>query len=520
MRKLVNYIKNNQVSTILFLLIFGFIFFMSIRTQTDFDYWFHYAAGEYFVKTGKVPQIPIGSWWALEEGLEWISHEWAFGVVIYWLTHLIGEKGLVIFSSLMIALVGALAFGFKIEEWRKRPLLAVVGIILMALVLQAYAVPRPQLFLYLFTVGLFALLLHERDYKDNWIWMLCPLTILWTNFHGGSYILIFVFFVVLILSECFDLTLGKIEFKKAPWAVTQKRLRVLIISFALVALNGHGLNMYYYPISNWTDTVMIENISEWKSADIKNSFDLTAMVLPCLFLCALIGTKKKIKGFDMVCGWAMIYLSLQSIRFFAQADLLMIMLIPYYFDSLDIIEVPINQDRLKYALLLCLMFVGIGSVPLALDAMDEPFNMDVFPSDNLIEEIKELQPERLFNTYNTGGYLVYKGVDVFIDGRADIYSRYNMSDYVRMEAFALATDELMAKYNFDYLLIQKDTRLQQWMDAQNAVIERYELLYEEGTYRLYKNLNYVEGSGMIEVEELENNSATETTNEIASDTTN
>ena len=105
---------------------------------------------------------------------------------------------------------------------------------------------------------------------------------------------------------------------------------------------------------------------------------------------------------------------------------------------------------------------------------------------------------------------MYKGVDVFIDGRADIYSRYNMSDYVRMEAFALATDELMAKYNFDYLLIQKDTRLQQWMDTQNAIIERYELLYEEGTYRLYKNLNYVEGVGMIIPEEkLENNQNTD-----------
>ena len=43
----------------------------------------------------------------------------------------------------------------------------------------------------------------------------------------------------------------------------------------------------------------------------------------------------------------------------------------------------------------------------------------------VIKIIKKEKPNRLFNMYEYGGELIYNDIPVFIDGRADLYSKLN-----------------------------------------------------------------------------------------------
>ena len=44
-------------------------------------------------------------------------------------------------------------------------------------------------------------------------------------------------------------------------------------------------------------------------------------------------------------------------------------------------------------------------------------------SNSAISVLKKEEPKRLFNYYDYGAYLIYKDIPVFIDGRADLYSK-------------------------------------------------------------------------------------------------
>jgi hypothetical protein len=64
-------------------------------------------------------------------------------------------------------------------------------------------------------------------------------------------------------------------------------------------------------------------------------------------------------------------------------------------------------------------------------------------------EREKLTAERGFNTYVWGGYLIWRGVPVFIDGRADVYGdflTYYLKTYQLAEDWRQPLDEFDVKY--------------------------------------------------------------------------
>ena len=89
----------------------------------------------------------------------------------------------------------------------------------------------------------------------------------------------------------------------------------------------------------------------------------------------------------------------------------------------------------------------------------------------------------MFNIYDIGGYLVYKHINVFIDGRADIYSKFNLIDAHKLETMDGDIDGILRKYKFDFFLIKSDTPLSNYL----KVDEEYKIEYiDEHGFELYK----------------------------------
>jgi len=63
------------------------------------------------------------------------------------------------------------------------------------------------------------------------------------------------------------------------------------------------------------------------------------------------------------------------------------------------------------------------------------------------------------NSYNWGGYLLWRGFKVFIDGRADVYLDAFMDEYVL--AYQLRGDwrQPLERYGVDYVLIESGASL-------------------------------------------------------------
>ena len=107
-----------------------------------------------------------------------------------------------------------------------------------------------------------------------------------------------------------------------------------------------------------------------------------------------------------------------------------------------------------------------------------------FLDDKVISILKEKKPERLYNMYNYGGILIYNDILVFVDGRADLYSKYNYRDYLNISKLNGDYPKLIEKYNFDYFLVSTNYPINTYLKYS----DKYELVYEnkDKIFALYK----------------------------------
>lgn len=150
------------------------------------------------------------------------------------------------------------------------------------------------------------------------------------------------------------------------------------------------------------------------------------------------------------------FLAFKSIRFGVCFALAMVLILPDYLDVIKPIEI---KNIVLTAIITNVALLG-ACIYRVSDYYNEPFDMSFFPSGEMIQVLQEL-PEgtHLYNPYNCGGYLVYKHIETFVDGRADIYSAYNLSDYTKINSLSSKPESIIREYNFEYILTEKTNKL-------------------------------------------------------------
>ena len=101
-------------------------------------------------------------------------------------------------------------------------------------------------------------------------------------------------------------------------------------------------------------------------------------------------------------------------------------------------------------------------------------------SSDAIQYIKDSEPKRLFNYYDYGGYLIYNDIKVFIDGRADMYSKYNFKDAVDLQDRGY--DYLINGYDFDMFIIPHNIALNIHLSNN----DKYTVVYQDDNTVIYE----------------------------------
>ena len=118
---------------------------------------------------------------------------------------------------------------------------------------------------------------------------------------------------------------------------------------------------------------------------------------------------------------------------------------------------------------------------------------------NWILENLDVNNIKLFNEYNYGSYLLYRGIPVFIDSRADLYApefngkkdengEYNgrdiFSDYINTSNISTYYDDKFKQYEITHVILKKNTKL-------NMLIMRdvkYKEIYSDKNFVIYERL--------------------------------
>ena len=96
-------------------------------------------------------------------------------------------------------------------------------------------------------------------------------------------------------------------------------------------------------------------------------------------------------------------------------------------------------------------------------------------------ESSDLEMKRGFNSYKWGGYLIWRGAPVFIDGRADVYGDDFIHNYQR--TFSLKHDwpEPLEEFEVDYVLMESTHSLLTLL----AESQDWEKVYEDPVASIY-----------------------------------
>ena len=446
---------------------------MTLLFSKESDYFWHVKAGEVMFNNGKVLCEDVFSWF--REGEYWMSHEWGFDYLIYAMKHLFGDVHLFLYSFVCtLGLLFILFFSNK-KSYIKNIIFSLFWLICF-LIFCVYIQARPHLISFLFVALTiwFCYDLFKNEYSKK-IYSLPLITVFWANFHGGSSNLSYLFCFVFLIVGLFKFKFSKLEAMRINKNQALKYLGVSVLCMLAICINPHGIRMLIYPYFNITDTIMISFISEWQPTVLSSSNHYPYFLLIIVIMFILLLSKEKIKLIDFILFGISVFLGLKSVRFWAYTYIIMSYVVFNYIPSRKI-------DRGTTRILFML-----GSVFLAIfisnyDMLAKEYRT-TYISAEMIDTIKSENPQRLYNMYDYGGELIYNDIKVFVDGRADLYSRYNLKDYADISKLANGSIGLMDKYDFDYFLVDRNYPINIYLEYNS---DKYELLKIDENTLFYK----------------------------------
>jgi hypothetical protein len=455
------------------LLAFGVVTATSVSTATDPDLWWHLRTGDVIVNDG-LPTQDIFSFTVTDHA--WVTHEW-LSQVFLWLVWSAGGAGLlsVVFAAITVA---AFVVAHRVGGG------GVPAAWLTALAALAAGIStgvRPQMFN---LVGVaVTLLLLERVRQGRWgperlLWLL-PLLILWANVHSGFFVGLAVCAVYLVGE-----TLERRRGAPAPVMSRATSLRLGALSAAGLAgagVNPSGWRLWAYPFETLGSDAMRDFIVEWRSPDFHQPviWPFAALLVVAAGVAALSRPTLRWTQALLLTGTAVA--GLQSMR---HISLFAVVAVACLGEPLT--AAVQSRRRAQPAVRRASGLVGVLGVTVGLAMAATFVNAAITGNDEAVAatypteavdwlEANGYEDQRGFNDYAWGGYLIWRGFPVYIDGRADVYGDAFLGEYATSFRAEAGWQEPLNRYAIDWVLLDPDRDLTVVLDES----ERWRRAYSD-----------------------------------------
>lgn len=457
------------------------LFVMSARTVSDPDLWWHLATGRYIVQTHSIPRYDVFSYTATDH--KWITHEWLTQVGMFGLYNLGGLSALLLATCVVVTL----SFFIVYIQCEARPHLAVFAVLVGALASAVTWGPRPQMLNILFSALLLYLLQLVRVEKRPLWWAFPLLTAVWVNLHSGYFLGYVILGAVLVgdgLAHLLDV--------RTPATLDRHGLRNLTLalgaSVIAALLNPNGFKMLWYPFETLGSKAMQEYIQEWAPPAFNRPEYWPTIALLFGGMLALVFSRRRRDMSDLLLFFGFGFMALLSARHIPLFAVAAAPILTRYGAQIELGRLRWDLSRLPPARpprgallflnwLLVVLFVLAGAVRVA-DVLTKNRAAEASRFPVRAVEFIERQgwgERRMYNSYNWGGYLLWRGYKVFIDGRADVYLDDFMNEYVLTYQLRGDWRVPLNRYAVEYILIERDASLAALLDES----AEWERVYED-----------------------------------------
>ena len=483
-----------QVSIVVVFLVL--LLALSLQNRvTDPDFWWHLRTGQWILKEMRIPYTDAYSY--TMQGQPWIAHSWLAEIAMYLLYQYIGPFILPLLRSLLQVATMALLLKMLWQRWPR--LWGSMALILVAFFASTkFWLVRPNsASLVLFVAILYLWYRYKWQGRDQ-LWLLPMLMALWANLHSG-YI-----YGLLLLGA---LSVGEVlagRFWPDPVPLERKRWLRLglfsLLSVPAVLLNPYGVHLLLYPFTYYLGGISLHTgyVGEWLSPNF-HEFSNILLALLILALIATMAWRRSTMGpAETLALLLFVGLSLSSVR---AAGVAIPLLIWSLAGVLGQGVAPRAGTSRRGAwpqptkavlwgwyggtMLLVMLLLAAAALQFAFWGRAAGFIEEQGYPKQAVTELSTLPAEaRIFNSYNWGGYLIWKHPDrlVFIDGRADLYGDDLFAEYMHVWKAGPNWSDVLDKYAVDVVLCERPGPLATVLTASTA----WESCYADETAAVFQ----------------------------------
>ena len=515
------------------------------------DTYYTIAIGEHIVNYGIDMQDPF-SW---HENLSYTYPHWLYDLITYIVYSVFGMTGIYIATCILAVILGwsIYAVSTKLAKNQIFSFFITIGVMY---VIRGYIAARAQLVTFiLFILTIFFIEKFLETKKKRYALGLIIIPILIANLHVAVFPFYFVLYLPYIAEYIIAVLAETILYKRITRKILKLRIKtlekehpdsnklkelkeklilieekvdrikikrtkelqnpykirlvknenvkylilVMVICLFTGLLTPLGSTPYTY-LSKTMQGNTTENINEHLPMTV--SEDIDAMCAIVIFLAILTFTKAKIRLSDLCMLGGLLYLMLDSRRQITMFAIigsvvlgrLLMELVRIYSKDFDKKAVKILTNKVGI-ILITLMILSL-SYYFGEDKFDDTYidesSYPVQACDYILENI-DLGTAKFYNEYNYGSYMLFRGIPVFIDSRADLYAPEFSGkaddifmDFINTSSIGTFYEDTFEKYGITHVITYENSKMNMIITKTND--PHYKELYKDDYFVVYERV--------------------------------
>ena len=512
------------------------------------DTYYTIKIGEHIQNNGIDMKDPF-SW---HEDLNYTYPHWLYDLLTYKIYSQFGMMGIYLTTCLLSCILGITLF-FVSSKISKNKLISFFVTIGAMYLLKGYIAARAQLVTFiLFILSLYFIEKFLENRKIRYGIGLVLISTLIANLHVAVWPFLFILFlpyigeyVIAVLADIIiyrkveerilkikikyssnnkealekfqkeldelQAKVSKIKVKRSkaiqnPYKIKitkNKNVKWLILIMIICAFTGLLTPLGDTPYTYLAKTMLgntTQNINEHLPMTIAGQPEVLCTII--IFLAVLTFTKIKIKLSDLFMIGGLAFLMLESRRQLSMFSLigsvilskLIVELITCY--DKELLE-KINKKILHPFIIICMIvLVGWQTYDNVKTKYNDKFidetQYPVKACDYILENI-DLSKARFYNEYNYGSYMIYRGIPVFIDSRADLYApEFSglkddiFTDFIDVSSIGTFYEDILEKYNITHVILYSNSKMSMIIDETKD--PHYSKIYKDDYFVIYERV--------------------------------
>ena len=507
--------------------------------------------GEQITKTG----IDMQDHFSWHEDLAYTYPHWLYDLITYYVYAAFDMTGIYVMTCILSAILGISLYIVN-TKIAKNQLISFILTAVVIYIIRGYIAARAQLVTFiLFVWIIYFIEMFLKNRKIRYAVGLVVISTLIANLHVAVWPFIFVLFLPYIAEYLIafiaeiaiyrkinialikaDIKLmGKSEKYAARVQKQKDKLQKILAKNEKIKVkreedlkNPYKIRLQKNPNVKWLILVMIicaftglltplgdtpytylyktmqgnttENINEHLPMTIVDETEALSAIV--LILAILTFTKTKIKLSDLFMIAGLCYLMLGSRRQVTMFCIIGVLVVnKMIYGLLELYTknglekaFKIVTTKVGYVLMILIMlrlsyhFYEPKEDDEYIDESDYP----VQACDFILENI-DLENARFYNEYNYGSYLIFRGIPVFIDSRADLYApefsgkdEDIFMDFINTSGIGTFYEDTFKKYDITHVITYKNSKMN--MIIQKTNDPNYKQLYQDNYFTVYERL--------------------------------